>query len=613
MIQSKTPPPSVTDVPSARSTAPALISATLVAALFALNVAAFVDAGLVVDSGRDMASAWLIAQGSHFPLTGPDIFATWKLGPIWFYVLAVPFALGGSLTAMALWVGLLSSLKIPLAWLLGRRCYGPAGGLGLAALLAMPGWGSASAMVLAHTSLTETGVLASILTAWWAYRQPSGVRLGLAALTLALAMHAHPTAIVTTPWLIAALWQLRHADRRWIPLLAAVAGFWLPWLPMLVAEAMSGWPQFAATAQYLGSGESANWLQTIQESTRGLLTGAPVLVADILLRPAGLPSAWLSVVWAGALLLAVIGTLPAAISRPGFTALVWLQLAGAIVFVSALRQQLPMYMAFALLPLAAWACLHGWQGLMGQRLLPLLVWPLAALALIGQFGELRTRATELEHGSRPVPGAAYGNVALAVEDDGYLRPWLAVGDQQAAVDPFCSADIALHGELAATLHLASNVAIANACPEGQRPWLLGADASQHVLGLPVAVAGRLGITGDPLVRGWVSLVPNTIVHPPRGSMATVDPEYAVNRFRRQPPSVREQLSVRCSGEQVLAISNSLPALNPLDIIVTGETPIEPEIVSLVGRYYRCQPGDELSIVVQTPTPAAIDIVLFDRR
>lgn len=37
------------------------------------------------------------------------------------------------------------------------------GGLGLAGAVAMPGWGSVEAMVLAHTSLLETAVLASIL------------------------------------------------------------------------------------------------------------------------------------------------------------------------------------------------------------------------------------------------------------------------------------------------------------------------------------------------------------------------------------------------------------------------------------------------------------------
>ncbi len=92
------------------------------ALLFALAVAIFPQAGLVIDSGRDLANAWLIAQGEFFPLVGPDIFGTWKLGPVWFYLLAVPLLFNGSLFTVSLWIGVSASLKIPLAYLLGRRC-----------------------------------------------------------------------------------------------------------------------------------------------------------------------------------------------------------------------------------------------------------------------------------------------------------------------------------------------------------------------------------------------------------------------------------------------------------------------------------------------------------
>ena len=47
-------------------------------------------AALIVDSGRDLANAFAIAQGSAFPLYGPGLFGTWHPGPAWFYLLALP-------------------------------------------------------------------------------------------------------------------------------------------------------------------------------------------------------------------------------------------------------------------------------------------------------------------------------------------------------------------------------------------------------------------------------------------------------------------------------------------------------------------------------------------
>jgi len=98
--------------------------------LIVLHVAVHIDALLVIDSGRDVANAWLIAKGANFPLWGPSIYGTWSLGPVWFYLLAIPLWFDSqSLTPLALLIGVLGAAKLPLAYFLGRRLYGPSAGI----------------------------------------------------------------------------------------------------------------------------------------------------------------------------------------------------------------------------------------------------------------------------------------------------------------------------------------------------------------------------------------------------------------------------------------------------------------------------------------------------
>lgn len=589
----------------------------VIALLFAFSVATFPQAGLVIDSGRDLANAWVIAQGEFFPLAGPDIFGTWKLGPAWFYLLAVPLLFGASLFTVSLWVGALASLKIPLAYLLGRRCYGPAGGLGLAAAVAMPGWGSVEAMVLAHTSLVETGVLASILMSWRAFRLPTTGRLTMASLMLALAMHAHPTAIVVSPWLAAALWQARKGNSRIAIGVAALLGFSLPWLPMLYGEAQAGWPQIAATQRYLSSGESSSWLSASVASAHGLITGAPTLVSSILLpQLAGLDNG-LSLIWFGLLAVAGLGTVAAAFREPGLTLIVWAQLVFALLLVFVLRRPTPVYMVFALLPLFSWACVHGWRGALGLRASSSFFWAVALLSTVGNFAVVAQRTSLLSTGSLAIPGAAFGDVAQPVEQDGYLRPWLAIGLQEEAVGDLCAPEIALHGELATALQLASNVAIASACGSNQGPQLLGSQATRHVLAMPAAVAERLALEGQPLVRGWTAFEPTAILFPRSGLRPTVDPEYAVNRYREQAsPSSPQRLFVQCSENRMIAVTNLLPGLNVIEVIASRTTPAgsisaTPYLTTLAASYFRCWGTERFEIELQGADLASVDVVTIN--
>src|SRR5262245_27325546 len=69
-----------------------------------LAIAAFVVVYLVpapyaavhLDLARDIYTALRVAQGEKFPLLGPILASTLHLGPIWYYLLALPLLLGNS-------------------------------------------------------------------------------------------------------------------------------------------------------------------------------------------------------------------------------------------------------------------------------------------------------------------------------------------------------------------------------------------------------------------------------------------------------------------------------------------------------------------------------------
>ena len=95
-----------------------------------------------VDSVRDIYQANAIAAGGAFPLTGPQLAHTIHLGPLWFYILAVPAAVFNTWGSIVLLVFIMSALKFWLAFVLGRELHSARLGLLFALFLALPSWSS---------------------------------------------------------------------------------------------------------------------------------------------------------------------------------------------------------------------------------------------------------------------------------------------------------------------------------------------------------------------------------------------------------------------------------------------------------------------------------------
>lgn len=598
----------------APATAPVPGARWLVLALALLHVALYPFAALVVDSGRDLANGLAIANGVAWPAYGPMLFGTWHLGPAWYLLLALPLGIGGSVGATAVFVGVLAALKIPLAYRLGARLGDGRLALFCAAFAALPGWQVVGALVLSHTALVETLVYATLLCCVVAVQaRRVGVAV-FAALLLALALHAHPTALIVAPAMAWAVW--RSTSRPVLAALAAALVFVLPFAPMLVAEAAAGWPQLAGTGRYLGGGGFASRLLRVPAVAWGAGWDAGAFVRVFLLdRVPVVAWFWQGVWvlgWLGALVGAGIGL------RDGRRAAAWALCAwfAAVVFVCLLRDHTPVWMVYALAPLQVLAWAFGWQVLSARLMRGRAVAvAMAGIALVLSVGLLVDRVAVSTSGLQALPGAAIGDVANPPLPEPASRAWLtAVGHDRVARRLCASTEpVSLHGDLAVALDLGENVGVALHCRAALAPRLGGRDGTMHRVGVPEAVATRFGLAGEH-IAGFVLMTPARVLFPDSARIAQTDVAYRADTLAALAPRglVDERLDVTCATGELLAITNRLPDLNPLQAGVRdAAAPRTPLLAHLATQYFACD-GAPLVVELRTLDPASIDIFVLPR-
>lgn len=94
-----------------------------------------VDLGwFMVDQARDVSEALRIAQGQHFPLVGPIAQGLYALGPLYYYLVALPFWFRPEPEAAVFFLALLNLSTVYLAYRLGREFFSSTVGVVAAAL-----------------------------------------------------------------------------------------------------------------------------------------------------------------------------------------------------------------------------------------------------------------------------------------------------------------------------------------------------------------------------------------------------------------------------------------------------------------------------------------------
>jgi hypothetical protein len=476
--------------------ASAAIAAALLA-LMALHVAPYPFSTVILDTARDLVAAQRLLDAGEWPLRGPVINAMAYLGPAWFYLVAALLALARSVAGTLLLVGVLASLKFPLAYVLGARWRGPRYGLLFALALALPGWNLAQQVLVTHWNLVEAAVIAAALPLLALARGGTPRHWLAYGLLQSLALHAHPATIVLA---LALPFVARRRRSFWRTDLGSVAGgialALLPFVPMLVAEARDGWPALAAIAQYAQQPPAGlGWGAYLDGATRGGFE----LFTDALASRGLVP--WLHALYA--LLALAIGAGLVRAARAGEArrvALATLALFALLVAVRMLRPLTPFYMLLAWLPaLAAWIALaldalaRGGRG--GRWLAAGACAALALLALAAPASLLR-RASQ---GTLPLPLAALGDVAQPRQP---ARVALLPARQLDLVGKALCAEpgTVLHGHLAVLVDSALSLGSRLRCGDAGDPGIGGGAriAGPHRLGLVPQALRAAGVAG----AGW---------------------------------------------------------------------------------------------------------------
>lgn len=599
-----------------------LATTALLTVLFVLHAALFAYATLVTDSGRDLANAWAVGHGGPYPHYGPALFGRWQLGPIWFWLLALPLRVAGSITAAAVFVGILAAAKIPLAYLVGKRMLDARLGLFAALAISLPGWSSVGTLVIAHTSAVESAMLATfwLALAGWQARRPG--MAAAACLVLALAMHAHPTALIAAPAVALSMWRAVLVPRRWRWLVAGLALFLLPFFPALLAEMRSGWPQAGASLAYLGEADIGMRLARLPDVLWALLTGGAWFASHFLLSSPAVSLWWL--IHAAVLGFAALGALrlvlTATVQDGAIPARHWLLAItfwsmASIIFIALLRDATPTWMTYCLAPFGAFALALGWHGLLHERRGANAMLALATVSVLGVGTTLLHQRAALEHsGQIRLPGGSIGHIATPRSVPPAFSPWLSVRQFDALAEHACARPglLALHGELAATFDFAQGVATRLHCPPEQLPRIGGVSAAHHLAGVPMGLAAELQMTPEPHHFGHILRVPVQVLAPERGRDADVDVRYRPDRQAELEARGDADLSghLTCAAGEVLAITNLLPFINRLSRDVQrDDTPLAPLIEGRATAYYRCD-GRQLHWRIRTPDPASVDVFVI---
>ena len=156
------------------------------------------------DGARDLDATLRLLRGEEFPLRGPLFWQTFSLGPLYYFVVAVPLALFGTATAVISFLALLSLLSLFLAYRVGTLLFDFRVGLLFACFMAGDFVVALATFHISNADLILPASLAMLYTTLLAihYRRPR--YLAVAILLAAAALQIHPATWTLLPLLAVA-------------------------------------------------------------------------------------------------------------------------------------------------------------------------------------------------------------------------------------------------------------------------------------------------------------------------------------------------------------------------------------------------------------------------
>lgn len=593
------------------------IAAAMVGSLWLVYAAGYAWSVGVPDTARDVFMAYRIRHGLEYPLEGPvlGIPHAVHFGPVWFYLLAAGLWIRDSWLALVLFEGFFCGLKFPLAYHCGGKLLGPRFGMLWAAALLLPNWSSLEPLVPFNPNAIGAACFAVLALAlrcaevsskWWHV-----VLLGLA---IGFAIHVHPTTFPVALLALAA-YRWRRTGREIVATTVLLAGGAAAlFVPYLVSQALSGWPDWQGARHYMSSQIGLGAIARLPELISGEVFWGPRIAAQYV---AGWgESASLAI---GAFV-SILAALPFALVRlerhREVRGLLWTFAASGIAlsaWVLLLRPGTPFYFTYVVMPaLAGVIALGVHMAIRLSRPAPF-AFGAALVALALGIGITAGAGMKSEAGG----GEMHARV-LDVKEGGAHAPfvdvWFPARHRQALGEMLCAGETvtSLHGVLAYVEDRSVGLDALFACGRIDNLVLGGAKAGRHWVGLTKRDWQTLGMAPD----RWLGPVGIARVEP-----VALSPAVAIADGRRYFPrevssaaAVKSNSSFPARADEAIVVSNFLWGYERLDrVSVTADgVPTTPSASSPVSSVYRVDAARRASVTwhlaMESTAPVA-DVVI----
>ena len=590
--------------------------------MMALYVAGYAWSAPHTDSADELMRGYEIARGLAFPLQGPPLGQVLHLGPAWFYLMAPPLLAWKSWLAGALFVGLVASLKFPLAYACGRRLLDARFGLLWAAALLLPGWPTLEQLVFLNPNGVAAAILAVLALSLRAYDGPRLHHFAGLGLLLAIAAHVHPNAAPAALCVLPVAARFRREGGSLVRAGAAfLATFVLPFLPYAYRQVAHGYPDFQAASRYVqGEITAAGLLNAPSIAWHYVATG-PQLVAEYLGRWPHAAAVALGLGLAGIHVAAAALALFAGDGRTRRVA--WGALAAVAVFslwIGAMRVTTPMQFAWALAPATTAVLALGLHAVTGGRHGRSLVIALVAALALGDAAAWRAMALRVEDGEGRLPSLVL-DIKGRLPAAEYVGGWFPAYAHDRLGTLLCVAPkpLSLHGHLGYLVDQDIGLDTLFAC--GRRDGIVLRESAvapgRNLLGMSRGFWRALG--RDPgCTIGSLGITSRMAVPRPQEALAVAPGDAYLPRTPSGQAPRDEAIAFEGAPDAALLVTNLLGNYEPfaLESVQADGTLLAPAARNTFAALYVPPAGSApiaWAVRWRAAQPAGIDVVLVPRE
>lgn len=577
--------------------------------------ASYAGGGFIQDTSRDVYFAHEIAAGRWFPLEGPILGGAIHLGPLWYYLLALPALAGGGWLSIALFAGALTALQFPLAFDCGTRLLDRRFGLLWALSLALPGWTTFQSLLFFNPNPAGAMVLAAL--ALWLRADKARfarMRAGAGGLLVSVGLHIHPTTAPIALLVADGLRRSSGAGVRPLPLAVLLAiGFALPFLPYLASQWANGMPDAAGAVHYLDNQIAAVNLLAVPQLLWAFHFSGPAHVFKYLWPSSSAsnlaPVAIDALPLAAAFVLLVRGTPRERLVLAGLAAALLVFTAWSAL----MRSATPEYFLYAAAPFASGLVALGLRVLLNRA------GPLAAAVLLVQL--VAIVAVPLRMAAVVTSGE--GTLDSRILDVGnaqartpFSETWFPAWGHPALGRLLCSPHVVLHGPLAFIADLSVGADALFECGTVENAVLMGPGdpKSIHWAGLSRRFWSRLGASPECWL-GSLGLVSSIHVHAPSHGLPIAGGGRYLPRERDTVPASPRHIDFEADGHEALLVTSPLHGYAAVTNVRAAVDGHEQRLVAHDDLSWLYVPSGDAgavrwSVSFDASNPNAVDVVTF---